>query len=187
MNQLTQVLHSLLDILDRRQIEYALVGGLAVQFYGIPRPTFDIDLQMAISEETLPGVLQELATQDYEIPEPYLGGWMDRVAEMPVIKLKQYVEGNGIDVDLFVAERPIQFELIRRRRRESAEGRQLWLATAEDIILLKLIAHRPRDRSDVSGIIFMEGQLDETYLRHWAAELQVTDRLEEAVRDAASF
>jgi hypothetical protein len=53
-----------------------------------------------------------------------------------------------------------------------------------DLILLKLIAGRPRDYGDIEDIFFVQGQLDESYLRRWAAPLGITDRLEQALRDA---
>lgn len=187
MNDLTQVLYELIDYLEQRNLNYAIVGGMAVRFYGIPRPTYDIDLQISLSQGQLSELFQELIARGYEIPEPYLKGWLDRVGGMPVVKLKQYIEGHSIDVDLFVAERPFQKELLRRRRREIAEGRGTWLVSPEDLVLLKLIANRPRDQSDISSILFTMGQLDETYLRRWAEELKVTNQLEEVLRDANSF
>jgi hypothetical protein len=51
------------------------------------------------------------------------------------------------------------------------------------LILLKLIAGRPRDLVDVQDILFIQGQLDEAYLRRWAAAVGVTEPLEEALSD----
>ena len=53
--------------------------------------------------------------------------------------------------------------------------------TPEDLILLKLIADRPRDHIDVADILFIQGELDESYMRHWAAELEISDRLAKAL------
>jgi hypothetical protein len=40
-------------------------------------------------------------------------------------------------------------------------------ATAEDLIIHKLVAGRPRDLEDVRGIISHRKQIDETYLMRW--------------------
>jgi hypothetical protein len=66
----------------------------------------------------------------------------------------------------------------------SSKGLEAWLVSPEDLILLKLIAGRPRDYGDIEDIFFVQGQLDESYLRRWAAPLGITDRLEQALRDA---
>lgn len=92
-----------------------------------------------------------------------------------------YLEGHGIDVDIFLAESRFQESLLARRQREDFEGGRIWFVSPEDLILLKLVAGRPRDLIDVQDILFTQGQLDETYLRRWAAALGVTERLEEAL------
>jgi hypothetical protein len=54
----------------------------------------------------------------------------------------------------------------------------VWLVTAEDLILLKLLDHRPRDMADIGDILFTLGQLDEAHMRRWATQLGVPDELE---------
>lgn len=66
------------------------------------------------------------------------------------------------------------------------EDRDLWFVTPEDLILLKLLSHRPRDQGDIADVLFVQGQLDETYLRQWAQSLDIADRLEKALTDARS-
>ena len=48
---------------------------------------------------------------------------------------------------------------------------------------LKLLAARPRDLADVADILFVQGQLDERYLRYWAKELGIADALEARLAD----
>jgi hypothetical protein len=61
------------------------------------------------------------------------------------------------------------------------EGQQVSFVTAEDLILFKLIASRPRDLIDVEEILFTQGDLDEAYMRRWARELGVAEKLEEVL------
>jgi hypothetical protein len=55
---------------------------------------------------------------------------------------------------------------------------EVWLVSPEDLILLKLLANRPRDIADIGDVFFMQGQLDVTYMKKWAQRLGVADRLE---------
>jgi hypothetical protein len=71
--------------------------------------------------------------------------------------------------------------LTSRRQRQQLNEASVWLVSPEDLILLKLIAHRPRDLADVADVLFMQGSLDEQYMRHWAAKLNVFAKLEEAL------
>ena len=59
----------------------------------------------------------------------------------------------------------------------------VWLVSPEDLVLLKLISHRPRDMSDIADVLFTQGQLDAAYLRHWAGELGVGDALERVLAE----
>lgn len=43
------VLFEIVDLCGRLQLEYAIMGGIAVRVHGIPRPTFDVDFELTIS------------------------------------------------------------------------------------------------------------------------------------------
>jgi hypothetical protein len=154
------------------------MGGIAVRVYGIPRPTYDVDITAAMTREALPDVYEAVEDAGYTVPETYRSGWLDNVAGMPVVKFRLYLTGHGVDVDLFIAETAYQQELLRRRRREPIDGFSAWFATPEDLILLKLIAGRARDQADIMDIRFVQGQLDEEYMTHWASVLGVSESLE---------
>jgi hypothetical protein len=60
-------------------------------------------------------------------------------------------------------------------RRALVEG-GLRVATAEDLIVLKLIANRPKDQNDLRGLLELP-DLDWPYVEHWAGEWGVLDAL----------
>ncbi len=120
----------------------------------------------------------------FTVAPQYRTGWVDRVAGMPLVKVRLYLEDTGIDVDVFLAERSYQREVLARRRRQDVDGQNVWLVSPEDLILLKLIAARPRDYIDVADVFFMQGELDLAYMRHWAKALQVDGQLEKALTEA---
>ena len=43
MKNVTETLHTLVELLDQLLIDYAVMGGFAVRAHGVPRPTYDID------------------------------------------------------------------------------------------------------------------------------------------------
>ncbi len=63
----------------------------------------------------------------------------------------------------------------------TVEGQPVSLVTAEDLILFKLIASRPRDLIEVQDVLFTQGDLDEAYMLRWAQELGVAEKLEEVL------
>ncbi len=178
MHDLDEVLATCIGIFERLKVPYIVMEGLAVRLLGIPRPTFDVDLAITISRDRLAVLYDELDAAGFDVPEAYRGGRVDEVAGMPLVKFKLYIGGRGIDADIFLAETRFQQEMMRRRKSDELWGMSVWLATAEDLILLKLLAHRPRDLGDVADIRAVQGELDERYMRTWAIELGIQDRLE---------
>lgn len=180
MKDLTCTIDLLVAVLERMSVEYVVMGGLAVRAYAIPRATEDIDFTLAIDRKRLPELYDALEEQNYSVPEPYRSGWVDQVKRMGLIKLKRYVGDHSIDVDLFLAESAYQHEVLARRRIADVEGRRLWIASPEDLVLLKLVSGRPRDWIEVADVFFTQGELDVQYMRHWAAELGIVSELERA-------
>jgi len=55
-------------------------------------------------------------------------------------------------------------------------GRDVWLPTAEDVILQKLSWNRPKDREDILGVMIANrASLDQGYLTQWCEELKIRD------------
>lgn len=184
MSELERTLFVLTKLLTEKGYAYAVMGGLAVRVHSIPRPTHDVDLTILIDRSKLPELYQSLEHLGHTIPESYRRGWVDEVAGMPLIKVRTYVnESTGVDIDMFLAETSFQRSYLARRVEVAVKDKKLWVVTPEDLILLKLLASRPRDILDVADILFTQGQLDETYMRHWASELEINDRLTKALNN----
>jgi hypothetical protein len=181
MSDLAQTLRDFIELFERLGVPYAVMGGLAVRVYAIPRPTYDVDFTVLIERDRLPAFYAAGESLGYTVPEAYKTGWVDMVANMPVVKLRLYIGQQGVDVDFFLAESAYQKEVIRRRQLHKIDELDAQFVSPEDLVLLKLIAARPRDHGDVADVLFTQGQLDERYLRHWAAELGVSAGLEAAL------
>lgn len=182
MNDISTALRDVAAILERFGLTYAVIGGLAVRAYGIPRPTFDLDFILAIARERLAELFAALEEAGYTVPENYQSGWVDSVAGVPLVKIRCYLQGQGVDVDVFLAETPFQQEVLARRKLVETPDGQTWLASPEDVVLLKLLAKRSRDLLDVSDILFSQGDLDRDYLHRWAGQLGVQQHLRDALR-----
>lgn len=181
MNDLVGTLHAFGRLFNRLGIPYAIMGGWAVRVYALPRPTYDVDFTVILSRERLPELYAAAEDDGFTVPEQYKGGWIDGVADMPLVKFRLHLAGHGIDVDIFLAESEYQRELMRRRVQHSVGGAAAWFVSVEDLILLKLIANRSRDRADIDDLLMASAELDETYLRRWAGPLGVGAQLDEVL------
>lgn len=183
MTDLTKVIHELVGLFDRLQLPYAIMGGIAVRAHGLPRPTFDVDFVVTVPRERLADLFAAIEHLGYTVPEQYRGGWVDSVGGMPLFKVRLFLGGRGIDADIFLAENEFQASVMSRRITEDVEGKSVRLITAEDLILFKLLAGRPRDLLDIKDILFMQGQLDAAYMQRWAEPLGVARQLEQALAE----
>jgi hypothetical protein len=183
MKDVDQALRDAVAVFDRLEVPYAVMGGIAVRAHSIPRATRDVDVTASLALEDIPRLAAAFEELGYSLPEAYSRGWTDQVAEMPLIKVRCYFPQGDVDVDIFIATTPFQRSLMERRQLADLQGAAVWVVSAEDMILLKLAASRPRDLVDVADILFMQGQLDETYMRTWAKRLDLSERLEKALRE----
>ncbi|MFM9959884.1 MAG: nucleotidyl transferase AbiEii/AbiGii toxin family protein [Planctomycetaceae bacterium] len=183
LDELHDPLRDFVDVFERLHIPYALIGGLAVGVHGIPRPTHDIDFTITVDRSRLPEFFNAVNEIGYDVPQEFATGWVDQVAGLALVRARQWIQGKSIDIDLFLAECQFQESLMQRRVEATIEGISTWIASAEDIILLKLLASRPRDLGDVEDILLVQGQLNEPYLRHWADELGVRSQLEKELAE----
>ena len=182
MNPVVATLLNIVDCLTELNIEYAVMGGLAVRAHAIPRPTNDVDITIALTRDSLPNWIEQLEKRGVTVPNIYRSGWVDCVAGMPIVKLKTYLDPKqSVDIDVFLAESEFQSGILARKVQVEVEGRPIWLISAEDLILLKLIASRPRDLIDVADILFVQVDLDQDYMRKWSRPLGIESQLEQVL------
>jgi hypothetical protein len=79
---------------------------------------------------------------------------------------------------------PFELAMFTRRVAVQLFGVPAWLATAEDVVLHKLVWNQltPSERqlSDAAGIVAVQGkELDQAYLHHWASQPNVGQRLDD--------
>jgi len=123
-------------------------------------------------------------------PDYFLDEASIRAAYQPPHEFNVIHIPSALKADFWIL-RPVAFEreMFHRRVRDTWFGQNIWLSTAEDVILHKLYWNRitPSDRQmgDVAGVAQVQrGKLDEPYLRYWAQELGVLQELETALSGA---
>lgn len=150
----------LLQSLSDNRVEYVLVGGLAVQLHGFLRATFDIDLVLAMNDENL-GRFIEVAKQYGlvpAIPEPIdslrdaarIDRW-HREKGMLAFALREPGAGGGV-IDVLVRPEVPFDRLVANAVAGELFGRRVWIASVDDLIDMKRIANRPKDRLDIEAL-----------------------------------
>jgi hypothetical protein len=94
-----------------------------------------------------------------------------------VMRLK-HTSAPDFPLDLIFATAPLHKNALDRRKPIDLHGTQVSVSSAEDLILLKLLASRPRDFDDVMGIVGnASAPLDLDYLWSWAERLGLQSEL----------
>lgn len=143
-------------------IPYVIIGGMAVQFWGEPRFTQDVDLTVAAPlDDPVTFIEQVVAKFPPRIEDAVAFARRNRVI------LVRSSNGTPIDISLGlpgyeeeVMERAVEFEL--------EPGQAVRICSPEDLIIHKAIAGRPQDVRDIEGIVYRQRRsLDASYIRQW--------------------
>jgi hypothetical protein len=150
----------LLQSLSDEPVQYVLVGGLAVQLHGFLRSTFDIDLVLAMDDENLVrfisvanrfGLVPAMPVSISSIRNAaQIDQWL-REKGMLAFSLRQtHVGGSVVDI---IVRPEVPFEkLMANAAVGELFGRQVRIASIEDLLVMKRSANRPKDQLDVIAL-----------------------------------
>jgi hypothetical protein len=137
------------------------IGGLAVQRWGEPRVTLDVDITVMAGFGVEGAFIDALlAAYPARIKDAR------QFAHRYRVLLLRTPDGVGIDVSLGAL--PFEERVISRATLFSfGSGLDIRTCSAEDLIVLKLFASRPLDIRDAEGVaVRQRGQLDWLYIEH---------------------
>lgn len=174
-----QILLDTVSVIERLGIPYAIMGGFAARAWGLPRPTFDADIAVAVDADSLQQLFDALEREGFDVPSEHKSGFLDVVAGFKKAKVNRFIDRHVWHTDLFVVRGAFLGSALARARLATVEQRPVRVMAPEDIILLKLIAHRRKDLADVEEILAVCKDLDVSYLHEWATKLDLTDGLAE--------
>ena len=139
---------------------FCFIGGLALQHWGEPRLTRDIDVT----------ILAGFGAEN-KFTSSILNAYEPRIPDAAVFAEQHRVllvrSSSGIDIDISLAGLPFEEQMINRSKDvEYLPGIELRICSAEDLIVLKAFASRAKDWQDVSSIVTRHGNanLDWDYI-----------------------
>ncbi len=69
MRTIEHILNLVCEYLNSKNIDYVIVGGFAVLFYGNPRTTMDIDYVIRLEDENIPVLVKFLKENGFHADE----------------------------------------------------------------------------------------------------------------------
>ena len=170
MNEELKVLLTIADNLDTAGIPYMISGSMASNYYTIPRMTRDIDVVVQLKQENSGRFIGAFGSQF----------WVDaEVVDREILKQgmfnlihKEYV----IKADFILSKSTdFQASAFKRRKKIVIENCPVWMISAEDLILAKLLwakeSFSELQIKDVRHLLSTVDQLDHLYLGQWVLAL----------------
>ena len=139
--------------LDSLGHQFCFIGGIAVQRWGEPRLTRDVDVTLLVDFGAETAVIKKIL-EKYQprIKDPIQFAIQSRVL------LAQ--DPQGVGIDLALGGMPYEQRLVERSSSWGVPGTgKISTCSAEDLIVLKAFASRPRDWNDVENVIIRQGNM----------------------------
>lgn len=147
-----------------KNIRYSLIGGLATLLRGRPRFTQDIDFILDVPQLKLPGLLDDLIALGFDLD--------------PMRVIPEYVRQNmttfrfgNTRIDWLRPALPLYARAMNDATTlDWNKGFPIQVATAEGIILTKMVAFRSQDQVDIETLISANPELDASLIRNeWSS------------------
>jgi predicted nucleotidyltransferase len=143
--------------LNERGIKYIVVGGVAVNLYGIPRMTYDIDLLIDLSEENLINLVNLLKEWGFNPRLPVdINDFIKKEKREEWIKSKNIKAFTFVNSEWAISEidividSPVDYETaIKRVKHIKISGIPVPIISIDDLIKMKEVSGREQDKSDI--------------------------------------
>ena len=173
-----------IEALNRLLLKYdnrgVVIGGIAVGMLGRPRYTADVDAMFLLYNADLPQFLEHARAEQII---PRVENAEDFARKNRVLLMRYTPTQTNIDISMGAS--PFEEEMTERSAFKSFAKLTIRLPSVEDLIIMKAIAHRPKDIEDIRTIVDNNPNLDIPRIEHWVkdyAELLYAPDLWEEIR-----
>ena len=146
-DELDRAVQRLAESFAARSIRHALIGGLATSLRGRQRTTRDVDFLIDVPQDELPGLLDDLIGRGFSLDPSVV------IREFA----RQHITAFSFGKTRIDWLKPV-LPLYARALADASpmpwsEGHTLQVATAEGLILTKMVAFRPQDQIDIVTLL----------------------------------
>lgn len=155
MNPILEAAVEVERIVRATRFRFCFIGGIAIQRWGQPRMTADVDLTVITGfgdeERYVDGLLAALRGR---LPDARTFALRHRTLLL--------VASNGVHVDVSLGAMPFEERSVERASLFMISDRDsITTCSAEDLIVHKAFAGRDKDWGDIRGIVTRQSRLDQ--------------------------
>ncbi len=137
-----------------------IIGAVAASLRGQARATEDVDVSVVLDEGALERFLELARAEGFRPRRPDAIAFAKRSA---VLLLEH--EPTRVGVDVTIGRLPFEREAVARAQDMVIQNLHVPVATAEDLVIMKAVAHRPHDLEDIRAIVAANPHLDVSRVR----------------------
>lgn len=175
---LLAALRGLVGWLQASNVSGLVIGGVAASLLGRPRVTRDVDAVVLLEEKEWSTFLATGVRYGFV---PRLSNPLEFAKKARILLVRH--ESSGIDVDIAFGALPFEREAISQSRWIDVGGVRLPLPTPENLIIMKAVAHRPRDLADIESILDVHSKLNLKRVRRWVRQFSDALEMSEIFKD----
>jgi hypothetical protein len=151
------------------KVRGAVIGGVAVSLLSEPRYTRDIDATVVLDDKKWDAFLARAA--EFGI-RPRASDALVFARETRMLLLQHDISGIPLDISMGTLE--FEQEMIDRALPIRVGRLTIPVATPEDLIILKAIAQRPQDLTDIATILDSQKDIDLARIHRLVASFALT-------------
>ena len=146
MSGIAEALRALERVFAGLGARWYVFGAQAAIFPGVARATADVDVTLDPAGHAPAAIVGALKT----------GGFRLRIEDPEFVvqtRVLPVVHAGGVPVDVILAGPGIEELFFERVVHRIVDGTDVPIASAEDVVVMKVLAGRPKDLEDVRGIV----------------------------------
>ena len=149
-------------------VRWYLFGAQAAILYGAARLSADVDVTVALGPRPVAALVTALVASGFEarVPEPAAFAEENRV--LPVVH-----RPTRMPADVILAGPGLEEQFLARTETRTIEDVVVPVASAPDLVVMKVLAGRPRDLEDATAVLRAQGDgFDAGHARALLRELE---------------
>jgi hypothetical protein len=155
-----ELLAALKRAFDHAGLRWYLFGAQAALLYGVERLTADVDATVFLGDRATTELVDALRRAGFQM-RVQDDAFIERTRVLPVRHA-----ASGIAADVVLAGPGIEELFLYRAELHDLDGVKVPVARPEDIIVMKILAGRPKDQEDILAILTVrEDTLDLELIR----------------------
>lgn len=158
---IADVVAAIANALERADRRWYLFGAQAAIVWGTPRLSADIDITVDAPVDSALQLAREMEAEGFELRAGVTTSLIETTRVLPMVHRL-----TGIPVDAILAGPGLEQRFLDRARKVKVGDREIPVASAEDVIVAKMLAGRAKDLEDIRGILRVQrDELDIDYVR----------------------